>query len=168
MTKTVAQQQEHVLDALEPAAHDERRDQDRRGGHACVAADAGELRRRGHPGKLGAGGADVGHEEDRGGRDRRATPVAVADQPRQPPAGDATHPSAELVENHERDGRQQEHPEQARAEVGAEDRVRRDSGRVVVREAGEHPPPDDGGKRRRHACVGGPRRPVHAGPCERE
>jgi hypothetical protein len=37
-------QEQHMLDALEPAAHDQRRDQDCREGHARVAADAGELR----------------------------------------------------------------------------------------------------------------------------
>src|SRR6266508_4196707 len=72
--------------------------------------------------------------------------VAVADQPRQPTTGDAAHPRAELVEDDERDRREQEHPEQAIAEVGAEDRVRRDPGRVVVREAGEYSRPDDSGK----------------------
>ena len=135
-----------MLDAPEPAAHDQRRDQDCRHGHARIAADACELRRRSDPGELGASGADVGHEQDRCRRGGRAMAVAVADQPRQPATGDAAHPRAELVEDDERDGRQQEHPEQAIAEVGAEDRVRRDAGRVVVREAGEHSRPDDGGK----------------------
>jgi hypothetical protein len=72
--------------------------------------------------------------------------VAVADQPRQPATGDAAHPRPEFVEDNQRDGREQEHPEQAIAEVGAEDRVRRDPGRVVVGEAREHSRADDGGK----------------------
>jgi hypothetical protein len=72
--------------------------------------------------------------------------VAVADQPRQAATGDAAHPRTELVEDNERGGREQQHPEQSVAEVGAEDRIGRDPGRVVVGEAGEHAGPDDGGK----------------------
>jgi hypothetical protein len=72
--------------------------------------------------------------------------VAVADQPRQPATGDAAHPRPELVEDDERDRRQEEHPEQAIAEVGTEDRIGRDPGGVVVGEAGENAGPDDGGK----------------------
>jgi hypothetical protein len=73
-----------MLDALEPAAHDQRRDQDCREGHARVAADAGELRGRGDAGELGAGGADVGHEQDDGGRGGRAMAVRSRISPASP------------------------------------------------------------------------------------
>jgi hypothetical protein len=146
VTNTVASRSSACSTRFETAAHNQQRDEDRSYGHARVAADAGEFGSGGDPGELGAGGADVRQEQDGGGRDGGAMAVAVADQPGQAATGDAAHPCAQLMEDDQRDGREQQHPEQPVAEVGAEDRIGRDAGRVVVGEAGENSWPDDGCK----------------------
>jgi hypothetical protein len=46
------------------------------------------------------------------------------------------------VEEHERDGGQQQHPQQLVAVVRSEDRVGGDPGRIVVGQAGEQPRTD--------------------------
>ena len=74
--------------------------------------------------------------------------VALADQGQQALAGDDPQPHPELVEDDQRRGRQRQHPEQLVAVLGAEDRVGRDPGRVVVGEAGQQPGPDHRQQRR--------------------
>jgi hypothetical protein len=81
--------------------------------------------------------------------------------------GAAAHSCAEFVEDNDGDGRPREHPEQPVAEVGAEDRVGGDAGRVVVGEAGENARPNYGGKGNRARVAAGVERQRAAARCER-
>ena len=73
--------------------------------------------------------------------------VALAHQADQALAGDDAHPRGQAVEHDQRDGGEQEHPQQLVAVVGAEHRVGGDAGRVVVGEPGEQAGTDDGQQR---------------------
>jgi len=75
----------------------------------------------------------------------------VPDEREQALLGDDVHAGVQLVEDDQRQCRDREHPQEALAELGSEDRVRGDSGRVVVREPGEDARPDDREQRRQPA-----------------
>lgn len=64
----------------------------------------------------------------------------------EPLPGDHTHPR-QAVEHHQRDGGQQQHPQQLIAVVGASTRIGGDAGRIVVGESGQQAGADDGEQR---------------------
>jgi hypothetical protein len=132
-----------VLDALEAAAQHEQRHPERGERDAHVARDAGQLERRGDAGELGAHRADVRRHECEQSPGGDAHAVALPDEAGEPLAGDDPHPCAELVEEDQRGRREQQHPQQPIAVVGAEDRVGRDACRIVVRQAGEQARTED-------------------------
>ena len=111
-----------------------------------VAADPRQLQAGGHPGELRAGGADVGHYRCRQRQDGGSNAEALADQPGQSLAGGDAHTHTELVEDHQRGRGEHDDPEQLVPVVGAEDRVGRDAGRVVVGEPGQHAGAHDSGE----------------------
>ena len=135
-----------MLDALEAAAEHEHRDATAAAGTGC---------RRGTPASSSAAAMPANSAQvvprlattsAPSAAHRAADAVALADQPGEPLPGDDAHPRAELVEEDERAGRERQHPEQLVAVVGAEDRVRRDPGRVVVGEPGEQARAGDRGE----------------------
>ena len=136
------QQQQEVLDAVETAAQHQQGDDQCRRRNAQIAGDAEQLESGGDAGEFGAGGADVGDDER--GQHRTAQPHAVPlpHQADETLPGDDAHPGCQAVEDHERDGGQQQHPQQLVAVIRAEYRVGGDAGRVVVGEAGEQPGAD--------------------------
>ena len=122
-------------------------------GNADVAGDAPDLEPRGDAGHLGCGRAQVREDQEAGGREAGLDAVAHADDADQPLAGRDPKPDGEVVEEDERGRRGQQRPKESVAEVGAEDRVGGDPGRVVVGKAGQDPGPDDRqqGEREAHA-----------------
>src|SRR5881409_1495940 len=68
----------------------------------------------------------------------------------------AAQPDGEVVEEDERCCRGQQRPEERVAEVGAEDRVGRDPGRVVVGKAGQDSRADDGQQSERQSVLARP------------
>jgi hypothetical protein len=149
-----AQCQQEVLDVAEVLAQDEGRDAGRRQRHADVTTHSGEqFHRRGDAGELGAKRAGVGDHQR--GQDQRSGPRAVvlADEGEQALAGDDAQPHPELVEDDQRRGREGEDPEQLVAVLGAEDRVGRDPGRIIVGEASQQPGSDHCEQRRQAAAA---------------
>ena len=136
-----------MLDAVEAAAQHQQRHDDGGRGDARVAAQTEQLEAGRDAGELGAGRADVGHDEHGEGGAPDPHAVALADEADEPLAGDDAHAGGEAVEHHQGDGGEQEHPQQLVAVLGAEHRVGGDPGRVVVGEAGEQPRAHD-----RHQC----------------
>ena len=101
-TEQGAECEQHVLDASEAAAQNERRYEQRGQRNAHVAADMRQLHARRDARELGAGGAHVG-DHQREQRDRsQAHAVVLAHQPGQALAGHDSDPRAQLVEDHER------------------------------------------------------------------
>ena len=131
------EQQQHMLDAVETATQDDESDQHRGRRDGEIPADPRELEARRDARKLGAGRAQVRDHERRDCRCRRARAVRGANERDQPLSGDEPESRAELVVDDQRRDREQQDPEQRVAVAGAGDRVRRDSGRVVIREPGE-------------------------------
>lgn len=107
-----------------PPQHEERYAQGG-GGHAGVAGDAEQLEAGGDPGELGARGAHVGENQDADRDGAKPHPVRVTDQPREALLGDDAHAGAEVVEHDQRDRREQQHPQQPVAVLGAEQARRR-------------------------------------------
>jgi hypothetical protein len=58
--------------------------------------------------------------------------VALTDQADQALTGDDAHSRPEAMEDDERNRRQQQHPQQLVSVLGAQHRVRRDAGRVII------------------------------------
>ena len=132
-----ADRHQHVLDPVEVRAHHERCDGHGGERHAHVTAHPEQLEPGGDPGVLGAGGADVGDEQKAGHERGAADSGALPDQSDEALAGCDAHAGGELVEHDEGDRRGREHPQEPVAVLGAEYRVGRDSGRVVVGQPGE-------------------------------
>jgi hypothetical protein len=133
-----AQREQHVFDPVEGAAKDQQGDADRGERHADVAADPAEqVEPSGDAGELGAHRADVGDYEG-GHLDARVARAPVqSHQGHKAASGDNAHPRAKQVKDDQRGGRDREHPLQLIAVLGAQDRIGRDAGRVVIREPGE-------------------------------
>ena len=148
-----AQRQQHVLDAAEGAAQDEQAD--RGGGERDrqIAAGAGkDLHPGGDAGELGADRAEVGHHQ-RGQRSLGPPPaVALVHESHQTLAGDDAGSGGEIVEDDQGDRRQGQDPQEPVAVVGAEDRIGRDPGGVVVGQPGQQSRPEYGqqGQHARH------------------
>ena len=80
--------------------------------------------------------------------ERRAHAEALADQAREALPGHGSDPHGDRVVEDQHGRREYEHPDQLVAVVGAEDRVGRDAGGVVVRETGEDARAEHGDERR--------------------
>ncbi len=141
-----ADRHEHVLDPVEASAHDEQRDAGGGEGHAQVAAHPEELEARGDPGELRARGAHVGEHEGGHRHGGSAHAIGLAHQPGETLAGDHAHAGPEVVEEHERDRGQQQHPQEAVAVVGTQHRVGGDPRRVVVGQPGQQTRAHHGGE----------------------
>jgi hypothetical protein len=148
-----AERQEDVLDAAKVATQHEQRDRERGDRNAHVARDAGKLERGGDAGEFGARGAHVGHEEGEQAQGGHADSVALANKPGQALPRHDAHARAKLVEEDERHGGQQQHPQQPVAIVSAEDRVGGDARRIVVGEPGQQAGPEDRQQRERNATA---------------
>ena len=111
----------------------------------CAGSDAGELR---------GGRSQVGDDEGHQGSGAHAHAVPMPDQADQALAGDHPQPGAEVVEHHQCQGREEQHPQQLVAVVGSQHRVRRDAGRVVVGQSGEQSRAQHGEERERAAALG--------------
>jgi hypothetical protein len=141
-----------VLDAVKRPPQHEQRDADRGQRDAEVAADAGEQVESGcDAGELGAQRAEVGNDQCAERKGGAARPEMIADEREQALLGHHAHAGTELVEDDQSERRDREHPQQAIAELGAEDRVGGDPGGVVIGEPGQHARPDDREQRRHPA-----------------
>jgi hypothetical protein len=151
-----AEHQQDVLDAVEGAAqHQDARGQ-RGHRHAHVAAHPAEqFHARRDPRELGAGGAEVGHQQRGQGEGGGARPVTLAHEPQHPLAGYHPHPRTQLVEDDQRGRGHRQHPEHLVAVLGAKDRVRRNAGGVVVGQAREQPGPHHSHEKRERAPAHG-------------
>jgi hypothetical protein len=74
----------------------------------------------------------------------RAHAQALADQVRQPFAGDDAEPRAHFLDEDQGEGDQHQHPQEGIAIVSARDRVGRDAARVVIYVGGNDAGTDDG------------------------
>ncbi len=135
-----------MLDALERGAQNEHGDHERREGCRDSARDVHELERSGNPGELRGCRPDVRGQQRECRGEPDPEPVPVADQTGEPLAGHDTHACPELVEEHQRDRCEREHPQEAVAVLCTEDRIGCDTRGVVVGEPGEEAGSDDRGE----------------------
>ncbi len=133
--------QQDVLDAVGAPAEDDRSDEHGCRGNGGVASDAGEVEARSDSGELGARRAEVRDDESRRDHERGPMPVRAPNEADEARAGGEPESCAELVEDDEGRDRDDEDSEQLVAVAGADDRVRRDAGGIVVGEAGQETGP---------------------------
>src|SRR5664279_3391669 len=111
----------------------------------------------GDAGEFGGGGAHVRDEQRGDGQHSGAGAVPLADQSGQPLPGDHADPGAEVLEEHQRDGRDGQYPQEGVAVVGAQYRVGGDPGGVVVRQPRQQTGADHRGQPRQPGEPGPPR-----------
>ena len=110
---------------------------------AATAPPGQQVGSRREAGELGREGADVGEQERRHHEGGGPVAAGVAYQRDEALARGDPRSRGDLVEDDQGGGGQRQHPDQRVAVVGAEQRVRRDPGRIVVGEPGEEPRADD-------------------------
>ena len=110
--------QEHLFHDLVGALDDQQPDQDGADRHGNVFADAEDLQAGGDAGELGDGIAHVGQKQGDHDVEGDLDAEGFADQVRQPLAGDRPHAGAHLLDDDQRDGGGDHHPEERIAEVG--------------------------------------------------
>jgi hypothetical protein len=135
MYARAAKREQHMLDSPEAPFDDEGRHQDRCERHAEVARHSCQAETRCDTRELRSCGADVRSYEDSRRRHCCAPAVLDANQAGEASPRHDAKAGSQLVEDDERHRREQQHPQQAVTEVGPQDRVGRDPGGVVVREA---------------------------------
>jgi hypothetical protein len=91
-----------VLDAVEAASQDQRRDDGRGQRHRHEAVYAEQLGTRRHTGELRARGADVRHDQQDEREATGADAVPAPDQTCETLTGDDTHAGTQVVEEHQR------------------------------------------------------------------
>lgn len=121
-----------MLDAMEASTQHDESDQDRGRGDGEVPTYPGELEAGGDAGKLSTRGARVGHHQGARDQQRRAAPVGGTNERHQALACGQAEPRAELVEDDERPNGKEQGPQERVAVPRSGDRIRRDSGRIVV------------------------------------
>ncbi len=162
-----ADEQEDVLDPVEAAPEHHEPDEHRGARHRQVARDPRKLEAGCNPGELGGRGAEV--RDDQAPRDderRQLPPAPDTDERDQAGSRGKAKPCAELVDDHQRRDGEDKYPQELVAVTGAEDRIRRDSRRIVVRQARQEPRAEHGQERGQPepACDGSERRPSMTSP----
>ena len=157
-----ADEQEDVLDTVKAAPEHHEPDEHRGARHGQVARDPRKLEAGCNPGELGGRRAEVRDDQAPRDDERRSPPAVDPDERDQAGSRGKAKPCGELVEDHQRRDREDKYPQELVAETGAEDRVRRDSRRIVVRQARQQPRAEH--RQERGATRTDVRRPRAAGP----
>jgi len=143
-----AGRQEDLLNLPVVAPEHDEPHEDSGQGHRDIARHAEDLRGGGHAGELGQSVGPVAQQHAAHDPDGHAHAEALADQVRQPLAGDGAHPGAHLLDDDERHRDRQHDPQQPVAEVATRQRVCGDAAGIVVHVGGDDAGPDDGEQQR--------------------
>jgi hypothetical protein len=127
-----ARHEEDALDEPVRAADDEEPDRHGHDRHGDPLRDAEELHARRHTGELGHGIAVVRREQRQHEIEGQFHAEVLADQVGEPLSGHGAHARGHLLDDDEGDRDGDERPEEARPELRAGERIRRDAAGVVV------------------------------------
>ena len=148
--------EQHDLDPVEASDEHEGRHRHCCQRHAHVTGDAPDLEAGGDPRHLRRRRAEVCDDQEPGGRSACLDAVAETNDGDQPLPGRDPEPDREVVEQNERGRRDQQRPQKPVAEVGAEDRIGRDPGGIVIGQPGQHARPDDRQQRQQQPALARP------------
>ncbi len=129
--------QEDLLHLACLAARHQEVDQDRADRHRDLGRESEDLEARGDAGEFGDGVAPVADQHREQDPEGHADPVVLADQVRQPLAGDGPHARAHLLHDDQRQRDGDERPQQLGSELCARHRVGGDAAGVVVDVGGD-------------------------------